>query len=290
MTLRALTADTSDHRAVLSIDFESFAHTPAYRGATGTVSHPEDIGPESMDRLLSTFDDHDAAATFFVVSEVAQRHPQCISAAADAGHEIASHTHSHPILNNCSQERRREELSRSREILTELTGASVDGFRAPAFKFGANHFTELTEAGYEYDSSVAPCRSIPGWYGGESSVIRPTSVSGLQVNSSAELTELPIAVMPGLRLPLTGTWLRFFGVRYTLLGMHLLAQRGVTPVLYIHPWELSALPRVAGVPRRVYVRTGTWLWQAVERLLDSAFDFVTAREVVEDAKTPRGKL
>jgi hypothetical protein len=54
-------------------------------------------------------------------------------------------------------------------------------------------------------------------------------------------------------------------------------------VLYVHPWELSTLPSVEGVPRRVYVRTGAWMWRAVERILSSEFSFVTAREVVEDA-------
>jgi hypothetical protein len=46
----------SEHRAVLSVDFESFAHTPAYRSASGSVPNPEDVGPETMDRLLSTLE------------------------------------------------------------------------------------------------------------------------------------------------------------------------------------------------------------------------------------------
>ncbi|QSG12543.1 Peptidoglycan/xylan/chitin deacetylase, PgdA/CDA1 family [Halapricum desulfuricans] len=269
-------------RAVLSVDFESFAHTPAYRGASGTTPDPEDIGPDQTERLLATLDTHGATSTFFVVSEVAQRHPGRIVAAADRGHEIASHTHTHPLLTDCTAAERREELTRSRAVLESVTDASVTGFRAPAFDFGADHFELLAEAGYEYDSSVAPCRSIPGWYGGEWSVREPTLASELRANAPDSLTELPIAVMPGLGLPLTGTWIRFFGVHYTLLGMKLLARRGIAPVLYIHPWELADLPAVDSVPRRVYVRTGEWMWRAVERILESDFEFVTARNVVEE--------
>jgi hypothetical protein len=95
--------------------------------------------------------------------------------------------------------------------------------------------------------------------------------------------------MPGVRLPLTGTWLRFFGVRYTVLGMRLLARRGIAPVLYVHPWEFADLPAVDGVPRRVYVRTGEWMRKAVQRLLDQPFEFVTARSVVEGTVT-RGEV
>ncbi|MEF8976805.1 MAG: polysaccharide deacetylase family protein [Halapricum sp.] len=272
----------SDHRAVLSVDFESFAHTPAYRNASGMIPNPEGVGPGTMERLLGALETHDADATFFVVSEVAQRHPDRIVAAADAGHEIGSHTHTHPLLTDCTADERREELARSRDILESVTGATVEGFRAPAFDFGPDHFELLDETGYRYDSSVAPCRSIPGWYGGEWSVREPTPASALRDGAPESLTELPIAVMPGLGLPLTGTWIRFFGVHYTLLGMKLLAHRGLTPVLYVHPWELATLPSVEGVPKRVYVRTGAWMWRALERLLSSDFEFVTAGDVVRE--------
>lgn len=278
----------SEPRAVLSVDFESFAHTPAYRSAGGTADDPESVGPETMDRLLATLAEHDADATFFTVSAVAQRHPDLLAAAAEADHEIASHTHTHRLLTDCTPEERREELERSKAVLESVTGAEVEGFRAPVFDFADDHFDLLDETGYSYDSSVAPCRRIPGFYGGEYDVQEPTLASALQSGAPDSVTELPIAVMPGLGLPLTGTWIRFFGVRYTYLGMKLLARRGITPVLYVHPWELSALPSVDGVPERVYVRTGAYMWRAVEYLLSSEFTFVTAREVVEGASANAG--
>ncbi len=271
-------------RAVLSVDMESFAHTPAYRRATGSAPDPGAVGPDAMDRLLATLDAHDADATFFVVSEVAERFPDAVAEAAAAGHEIGSHTHTHPLLTDLSREQRREELRRSREVLESATGGPVDGFRAPAFDVADDHFELVADAGYRYDSSVAPCRSVFGWYDGEWSVRRPTPAGVLRDGAPDDLTELPVGVMPGLRLPLTGAWLRFFGVRYALAGMRWLARRGVVPVLYVHPWELASLPAVEGVPRRVYVRTGAWMWRALERLLSAPFEFVTAGEVVREAR------
>lgn len=271
-------------RAVLSVDVESFAHTPAYRRASGAAPDPEAVGPDAMDRVLATLADHDADATFFVVSEVAERFPDAVAGAAAAGHEIASHTHTHPLLTDVSPERRREELHRSKEILESVTGEAVEGFRAPAFAVGDDHFELVADAGYRYDSSVAPCRSVLGWYGGEWSVRRPTPAGDLRDGAPDGLTELPVAVMPWLRLPLTGAWLRFFGVRYALAGMRWLARQGVAPVLYVHPWEFASLPAVEGVPRRVYVRTGEWMWRALDRLLSAPFEFVTAGEVVREAR------
>ncbi|MFH5800817.1 polysaccharide deacetylase family protein [Haladaptatus sp. CMAA 1911] len=270
----------SPPRAVISVDFEYFSHTPAYRNARGTVTDT-DIGLGAMDGLLDILDDANARATFFVVSDVAERRPGLAVRAADAGHEIASHTRSHVHLSEISPEERHAELKSSREALERTTGTSVTGFRAPSFDVPPDHFDLLADTGYEYDSSIVPCRKIPGWYGGEWSMRRPCGADKLVAGAPSTVAELPVAVMPGIGLPLTGTWLRFFGVRYTILGMRLLARKGISPVLYVHPWEFCELPTIAGVPRRIYWRSGEWMWRALTAILNEDFEFVTARSVVE---------
>lgn len=269
-------------RAVLSIDFELFTQTPAYRSAAGgTDERGFELAGGTF--LRETLDAHDATATCFVVSAAAERHPDAVRALAEAGFEIASHTHSHELLSQLDEAARREEIEHSRDVLERLTGRTVSGFRAPAFDIADGHFDMLEAAGYAYDSSVVSSRRIPGWYGGEYDLHAPVPAERVDPGAPADLAELPVSVMPGLHLPLTGTWLRFFGPRYTILGMKLLARRGITPVLYVHPWEFVDLPDVEGVPRRVYVRTGAWMRRAVERILAQPFEFTTARTVVEEA-------
>ncbi|WP_335998670.1 polysaccharide deacetylase family protein [Halorientalis halophila] len=269
-------------RAVLSIDFELFSQTPAYRSASGEMDE-SGFGLDGGRFLRRTLADADASATCFVVSSVAEEYPEEVQALADAGFEIGSHTHSHRLLSELSASERREELGRSRELLADVTGADVAGFRAPAFDITADHFDLLAETGYSYDSSVVASRAIPGWYGGEYDLDRPAPATDVDPDAPDRLLELPASVMPGVRLPLTGTWLRFFGPRYTILGMKLLARRGIAPVLYVHPWEFVDLPEVEGVPSRVYYHTGEWMQRAVERILAQDFEFTTARTVVEDA-------
>ena len=269
-------------RAVLSIDVELFDQTPAYRSASGTTDQ-RGIGLNGLEWFRETLGDRGASTTCFVVSSLVDRYPDHIEALADAGFEIASHTHSHELLSELSADRRREELRDSRERLESLTDQSVTGFRAPAFDITDDHFHLLAETGYGYDSSVVASRAIPGWYGGEHDLETPAPATAVDPDAPAAVAELPASVMPGLRLPLTGTWLRFFGPRYTALGMRLLARRGITPVLYVHPWELVGLPQVEGVPSRVYYRTGEWMRDAVSYVLDQPFDFVTARSVLDDA-------
>ena len=269
--------------AALSVDLEFFQHAPAYRAATGTTDRPA-IGRDGVDFLLDAFDDAGATGTFFTVSDVTEDHAPMLDRIAER-HELGSHTHTHRHLTDLSADERREELASSRERLETATGAEVVGFRAPSFDVADDHFSMLTETGYEYDSSVVPCRSIPGWYGGEWETQRPSSASALEAGAPADLTEVPVAVMPGLRLPLTGTWIRFFGVHYTVLGMKLLARRGIAPVLYVHPWELVDLPEIEGVPSRVYFRSGSYMRRAVERILAEPFEFVPVGRLAGEVGT-----
>lgn len=268
--------------ATVSIDAEFFTHLPAYRNAEGHTD-VRDIGISALDDFLDVFQENDVTSTFFVVSDIAERHPDVVNRIAAAGHEIGSHTRHHRHLSDLNTEQRWDELHNSREILEEVTDTSVTGFRAPSFDIVDMHFQELEAAGYEYDSSVAPCRTIPGWYGGEYTEQSPCTTDQLKDGAPDTITEIPIAVMPGLRLPLTGTWIRFFGVQYTLLGMKLLSRRGITPVLYVHPWEFAELPAVDGVPKRVYWRTGEWMWNTLNTILSAEFEFVTARSLVSGA-------
>lgn len=270
----------ADAPAALSVDFEFFQQAPAYRSAAGTAESPA-LGREGVSFALEAFEDADAVGTFFTVSEIADSHPELVARVADAGHEVGSHTHSHRHLSELAAGERREELATSKERLESVAGTPVTGFRAPSFDLSADLFDLLAETGYAYDSSVVPCRSIPGWYGGDYDTWRPAPVTGVDPSAPPELAEVPVAVMPGLRLPLTGTWIRFFGVRYTIAGMRLLARRGIAPVLYVHPWELVDLPPIEGVPRRIYVRSGAYMRRAIERILAEPFEFVTVGELAD---------
>jgi peptidoglycan-N-acetylglucosamine deacetylase len=57
--------------------------------------------PESTPAVLAVLDKYGARATFFMIGELAEKHPQIVRAAAAAGHAIANHSWSHlsfPLL------------------------------------------------------------------------------------------------------------------------------------------------------------------------------------------------
>ncbi|WP_136688491.1 polysaccharide deacetylase family protein [Halorhabdus amylolytica] len=275
--------------AALTIDVELFSQTPAYRAASGSTDRAG-IGLDGLAFLKDSLEDANATTTCFVVSEIAETHPETVRSLSVAGHEIGSHTYTHRLLTDLEPGERYEELVRSKETLEATTGTTVEGFRAPAFDFGPDHFHALAAAGYGYDASVVASRTIPGFYGGEYRLQHPAPATHIDPTAPDSITAIPTSVMPGFRLPLTGFWLRLFGVRYTILGMKLLARRGIAPVLYVHPWEFVDLPDVEGVPRRVTFRTGVWMRRAVERILDQPFAFRSLRRILADADIRTGSM
>jgi peptidoglycan-N-acetylglucosamine deacetylase len=89
--------------------------------------------PEDTPRILNLLAAHDAHATFFVIGKIAAAHPELIRRIAAAGHEIAHHTHTHPLAAFwcASATRVRRELDLGLEPL-RLAGIRPTRFRPPA--------------------------------------------------------------------------------------------------------------------------------------------------------------
>lgn len=89
--------------------------------------------PEDTPRILAQLAEHDARATFFVIGEKAARHPELVRAIVAGGHEIAHHTHTHPLATFwCAGPRRvATELDATLQVL-RLAGVQPRRFRSPA--------------------------------------------------------------------------------------------------------------------------------------------------------------
>jgi polysaccharide deacetylase family protein (PEP-CTERM system associated) len=83
--------------------------------------------------LLDLLDRSDARGTFFVLGCVAERHPDMIRGIASAGHEVASHGWGHERATELSEAEFREDVRDSKQLLEDLVGEAVLGYRAPSF-------------------------------------------------------------------------------------------------------------------------------------------------------------
>jgi polysaccharide deacetylase family protein (PEP-CTERM system associated) len=208
--------------------------------------------------LLDCLDDQGARGTFFVLGWLAERQPDMVREIAARGHEVASHGWDHRRVTEQTPERFRRSVRISKDLLEQLAGRAVLGFRAPSFSIVRGRewaLDILLEEGYRYDSSLFPVRR-PG-YGYVAGARTPHWIE----RPKGRLAEFPPATLRwlGRNLPAGGgAYFRIFP--YGLVAAALRqAQRAKFPAtFYLHPWEIDpGQPRVrTGVLTRLRHYTG----------------------------------
>lgn len=148
-----------DRLAALTFDLDTLARD-LYRPAIGPaeVRRLEDVSFDVVvPRIAAWLDRIGVRATFFTIGEYARRYPSVIRALAQAGHEVASHSHAHPRnFSTLGREEVRKDLETAHETLADVTGRAPVGFRAPGFTTSPALIETLAELGYAYDSSIVP--------------------------------------------------------------------------------------------------------------------------------------
>jgi peptidoglycan/xylan/chitin deacetylase (PgdA/CDA1 family) len=99
----------------------------------GELALTFDDGPNARwtPKLLDILATHDIQATFFVLGGRAKVQPALVKRAAAAGHLIGNHSWDHPNMARSSPEVIREQMTRTQDMLQQITGAPVKFFRPP---------------------------------------------------------------------------------------------------------------------------------------------------------------
>jgi peptidoglycan-N-acetylglucosamine deacetylase len=99
----------------------------------GTVALTYDDGPHPAftPTLLDILDEADARATFFVVGERAEAHPEIVRRMVDEGHSVGTHSMRHADLHRIRRAAARDEIDRGRVAVERILGRSVPLFRPP---------------------------------------------------------------------------------------------------------------------------------------------------------------
>ena len=252
---RPLEIDNAQQCA-MSVDVEEYFQVWAFNDVVAKESWTtrDRRAAKFTRQCLDLFDGHNASATFFVLSWLAEREPQLIREIHDRGHEIASHGVDHTKVFEQSRARFASDVERSKKTLEDITGAAVIGYRAPSFSINENTpwaYGILERAGYQYSSSSHPIAH--DHYGDPHGIQVPHFANGSSV------LEVPLATtqLAGRRLSCAGGgWFRAapFGV-FDFLLQRALKQNNGPLVFYFHPWELDAdQPRIEGATMRARIR------------------------------------
>lgn len=194
---------------------------------------------DSVNRLLDLLDEHEARGTFFTLGWIAERYPSLVRAIADRKHEIASHGSDHRRVTHLTPDQFRLSVRQSKDVLENLTGTPVQGFRAPSFSIVPGRewaLDILVEEGYSYDSSLFPVRRRG--YGYPEGRRDPYWME----RPAGRLAEVPPSTLSlwGLNIPAAGgAYFRLLPYRLIRAALRDAERRHVPGTFYIHPWELD---------------------------------------------------
>lgn len=115
--------------------------------------------PEATPRVLAALAAAGVKATFFVIGQRAEAHPDLVQAIAGAGHTVGNHTYSHHYPDiYAGPEAFMASVEKSRALIERLTGQDGRAVRAPGGsynKFDRRYFHLLEAGGYvAYDWTV----------------------------------------------------------------------------------------------------------------------------------------
>ena len=207
----------------------------------------------NIDAILQMLDQHHTKATFFTLGWVAERYPQLVRDIVAQGHELASHGYAHQRASDQAPDIFFEDVHRAKNMLEDLSGQAVIGYRAPSFSIGKRNlwaYDTLLEAGYRYSSSVYPIAH--DHYGMPDSPrftyeVRPG------------LIEIPITTVRLFERNFPSSGGGYFRLlpypvsRWLIQRVNRLDQQA--GMFYFHPWEIDpGPPRIAGISAKTRFR------------------------------------
>ncbi|HUR55581.1 MAG TPA: XrtA system polysaccharide deacetylase [Gemmataceae bacterium] len=235
---------------IVSFDVEEHHRIEAAAGVVCSAELRNDYSDRmetSTRRILDQLADADVKATFYIVGEIAKTRPDLVRAIHAAGHEVGSHSWDHRRVHHFTPDSFRDDLMKSKDVLEQVTGSPVYGFRAPTFSVVRQTgwaVDVLADCGFVYDSSIFPvCHDRYGI---------PDAPRGpfMAVGRESEILELPPVTyrVAGMNLPVAGGgYFRLFPLAFMRAGLRQAgrSEPGVG-MLYFHPWEFdSDQPRLA---------------------------------------------
>ena len=259
--------------ASLSLDLDnawSYLKTHGDPGWEALPSYLDVVVPS----MLALFDEAGVTATVFVVGQDAalDRNAEAFAMLGASRHEVANHSFRHePWLHLYSDAEIEDEVTRAHDAIVAATGRVPGGFRGPGYSVSGPLLEALGRKGYGYDASTLPTwigplarayyfrssrlsreererrRALFGSFRDGARPVAPYRWSG-------GVVELPVTVMPVLRVPFHVSYLLYLHQVSPALargwfraGLRLCRVTGVEPSILLHPLDLLGGDEVRGL-------------------------------------------
>lgn len=261
----------------LTFDIEDYFQVEAFKHYVNIDQWPsfQSRVVQNTRKITDILDKRHVKATFFILGWVAERFPDMVKSLADNGHEIASHGYAHDMVYTQSPEEFEQDLAKSVEILEQISGAKVIGYRAPTYSIIEESFWAfdiLIRQNFQYDSSTFPI--IHDRYGVPNGERFPHLIKR---NGVGSLYEFPMST---LRLwkwnfPVAGGgYLRLLPYWVLRQSVAWLNRQQQPAIIYLHPWELDPeQPRISNIPAGTRFRHYVNLHTTADKLRKLTHDF-----------------
>lgn len=275
-------------RIIFTVDVEEFFHTEnisEFSSCKDRAFTPARAGI-GIRKLIDLLESRRQKATFFVLGCFAEKNKNLIKELIALGHEIASHGYRHVSLYKQGLVNFENDLRKSIQILEDISGEKVIGFRAPNFSLNQDClwlFDALRKQGLVYDSSISSSSFFHKNY------FRKGAINLYSDNKG--IFEIPVSTFDFFcfKLPLGGGYFRacpYFLVESAITRQ--LLPKDSPVVFYIHPWELDPKQPRFSLPISRYLRHYFNLKSTeskLKRLLEQ-IEFIPIREFLSSHKDP----
>ena len=103
---------------------------------------------DDIDNILEILEQNNVKITFFIVGSWIDKYPEEVKKIYKAGHEIASHSDTHPHVNNLSYEKNINEIEKSNEKIKAITGKRTSIYRTPYGEYNDVVIKAAIDKGY----------------------------------------------------------------------------------------------------------------------------------------------
>jgi len=176
--------------------------------------------------------------TIFVTGFILERNFPVLARLAAVGSRFETHSYSHPLRE--SPERKIEDIRKGIAAYARYFGAPPCGYRAPQGLISMEEVRALAGEGIRYSSSIFPSY-LPGRYNNLRFPRQPFVYRG------ENLLEIPMSVIPRLRIPITASHINLLGWP---LYRSLFFVFGYPPLLNIctHLYDFADVSAYASLP------------------------------------------